>query len=84
VQHGLKFGLVNTSVTSFIRALQTCHDVKILASPRLLVVNKQRAALQLGDRPGYQTATQTQTSTVQSVQFMDMSGTRRRRCSSTT
>ena len=45
---------------------------EILATPRLLVVNKQRAELQVGDRLGYETATQTQTSTVQTVQFMDI------------
>ena len=71
-QHGLKFGFVENSVTGFVRALETCHDVRILATPRLLVVNKQRAELQLGDRLGYETATQTQTSTVQTVQFMDI------------
>ena len=36
------------------------------------MVNKQRAEIQLGDRLGYETATQTQTSTVQTVQFMDV------------
>jgi type IV pilus secretin PilQ/predicted competence protein len=71
-QHGFKFGYVSNSVTGFVRALQTCHDVQILATPRLMVVNKQRAELQLGDRLGYETATQTQTSTVQTVQFMDI------------
>jgi type II secretory pathway component GspD/PulD (secretin) len=71
-QQGLKFGYINSSVSAFVRALQTDHKVKILATPRLLVVNKQRAELQVGNRLGYETATQTQTSTVQTVQFMDV------------
>ena len=69
---GLKFGFVAKSVTGFVRALQTVGKTEILACPRLLVVNKQRAELQLGNRLGYMSATQTQTSTVQNVQFMDV------------
>jgi general secretion pathway protein D len=70
--NGLKFGFVANNTTGFLSALETLGETKVLASPRLLVVNKQRAELQLGDRLGYQTATQTQTSTVQQVQFMDV------------
>jgi type II secretory pathway component GspD/PulD (secretin) len=69
---GLKFGFVTNSLTGFITALQTYGDTKILAAPRLLVVNKQRADLQLGNRLAYTTVTQTQTSTVQTVNFMDV------------
>jgi type II secretory pathway component GspD/PulD (secretin) len=69
---GLKFGFVANTVTGFIRALQTVGKTEILACPRLLVVNKQRAELQLGDRLGYMSTTQTQTSTTQTVQFMDI------------
>lgn len=69
---GLKFGFVDKNVTGFIRALETCGETKILASPRLLVLNKQRAELQLGERLGYQTFSQSQVSTVQNVQFMNI------------
>jgi type IV pilus secretin PilQ/predicted competence protein len=69
---GLKFGFVTNNLSGFITALQTYGDTKILASPRLLVLNKQRADLQLGDRLAYTTITQTQTSTVQQVNFMDV------------
>jgi type II secretory pathway component GspD/PulD (secretin) len=69
---GLKFGSVGGNTTAFIQALETLADTKVLASPRLLVLNKQRAEIQLGDRLGYQTVTQDLTSTVQQVQFMDV------------
>ena len=69
---GLKFGFVTNSLSGFITALQTYGDTKILAAPRLLVVNKQRADLQLGNRLAYLTITQTQTSTVQQVNFMNV------------
>lgn len=69
---GLKFGFVDNTVTGFLRALESLGETEILACPRLLVLNKQRAELQLGDRLGYKTLTQTQTSTVEQVQFMDV------------
>jgi len=70
--NGLKFGFVANNTTGFLRALETLGDTKVLACPRLLVVNKQRAEIQLGDRLGYKTITQTQTSTVEKVEFMDI------------
>ncbi len=69
---GLKFGFVDKSTTGFIKALETMGETKVLACPRLLVLNKQRAEIHLGDRLGYSTSTQTQTSTVQTVQFQDV------------
>jgi type IV pilus secretin PilQ/predicted competence protein len=69
---GLKFGFVDKSTTGFIRALETMGETKVLACPRILVLNKQRAEIHLGDRLGYTTTTQTQTSTVQTVQFVDV------------
>lgn len=69
---GLKFGFVDKSTTGFLRALETMGETKVLACPRLLVLNKQRAEIHLGDKLGYATTTQTQTSTVQTIQFQDV------------
>ena len=69
---GMKFGWTGRSTTGFIKALESMGDTKVLACPRLLVVNKQRAEIQLGDRLGYKTNTQTQTSTTEKVEFMDI------------
>lgn len=70
--HGIKFGFVDDNLTGFIRALEQIGETNVLASPRLLVLNKQRAELQLGDRLGFSTLTQTQTSTIQKVEFMNV------------
>ncbi len=43
----------------------------MLASPRILVLNKQKAEIQLGQRLGYPTITQNFTSTVQQIQFLN-------------
>ena len=69
---GIKFGFVDDNITGFIKALETTGETDILASPRLLVLNKQRAELQLGDRLGFRTLTQNQTSTIQKVEFMNV------------
>ena len=68
---GVKFGFVSKNNSGFFRALETLGDVKVLASPRLLVLNKQKAEIQLGQRLGYQTVTQNLTSTVQQVNFLN-------------
>ncbi len=60
---GLKFGLVGQNGTAFIRALETKADTKVLAAPRLLVLNKQSAEVQVGAQLGFQNQTTTQTST---------------------
>jgi type IV pilus secretin PilQ/predicted competence protein len=69
--NGAKFGFVANNVTGFIRALETIGSTKILASPRILVMNKQRAEIQLGSRLGFQTLSQNFTSTIQQVQFLN-------------
>ncbi len=69
--NGIKFGFVANNVTGFIRALETIGNTKILASPRILVLNKQRAEIQLGSRLGFQTLSQNFTSTIQQVQFLN-------------
>ncbi len=69
--NGAKFGFVANNVTGFIQALETIGSTKILASPRILVLNKQRAEIQLGSRLGFQTLSQNFTSTIQQVQFLN-------------
>ncbi len=69
---GLKFGFVDKSTTGFLKFLETMGEIKVLACPRLLVLNKQRAEIHLGKRLGYKTSTQTQTSTVEKVEFQDI------------
>ena len=69
--NGVKFGFVADNVTGFVRALETLGSTKVLASPRILVLNKQRAEIQLGARLGFQTLSQNFTSTIQQVQFLN-------------
>jgi type IV pilus secretin PilQ/predicted competence protein len=70
--NGIKFGVVDHDVTGFIKAIQSRAKTEVLATPRLLVLSKQRAEIQLGDRLGFRTLTQTQTSTIQKIEFMNV------------
>jgi type IV pilus secretin PilQ/predicted competence protein len=70
--NGVKFGWVGGNTTGFIRALESFSETKVLASPRILVLNKQRAEIHLGDQLGYETSTVSQTSTTQTVQFLNI------------
>ena len=51
------------------------RDVTVLANPKLLVINKQRGEVMIGNRDGYLTTTVTETVATQTVQFLE-TGTR--------
>jgi general secretion pathway protein D len=70
--NGIKYGFISNNITGFIRALETVGSTKILASPRILVLNKQRAEIQLGSRLGFRSSvTQNIIGTTQQVQFLN-------------
>ncbi|MEX2175606.1 MAG: secretin and TonB N-terminal domain-containing protein, partial [Pirellulaceae bacterium] len=70
-QGGLKFGFLDSSLGLFIDALETIGDTNVVASPRLTVLNKQRAEIQIGEELGYVSTTITETSSTQSISFLD-------------
>ena len=70
--NGIKYGFISNNITGFVQALETVGSTKILASPRILVLNKQRAEIQLGQRLGFKsTTTQNIIGTTQAVQFLN-------------
>jgi general secretion pathway protein D len=70
--NGIKYGFISNNITGFVRALETVGSTKILASPRILVLNKQRAEIQLGARLGFRSSvTQNIIGTTQQVQFLN-------------
>ncbi|MCH8878336.1 MAG: hypothetical protein IID34_00455 [Planctomycetes bacterium] len=69
---GLTFGIVTDHVSLFIRALESVADVAVLSNPKVSVLNKQEVNFLVGSRDGFLTAqVQTQTSTTQSVAFLE-------------
>jgi general secretion pathway protein D len=70
--NGLKFGFVGESATGFVKALESMGETKVLAAPRIFVVNKQSAQIHLGDCLGYKSDVTTQTNTSQNVNFVNV------------
>jgi type IV pilus assembly protein PilQ len=69
---GMKIGVLSDNVSAFVRALDQVTDTTVLANPKLLVLNRQRADLLVGGRLGYLSTTQTETASTQTVEFLDV------------
>lgn len=69
---GLKFGFLDSSLAVFIDALESFGDTSVIASPQLLVLNKQRAEILIGEQKGYISTTVTETASTQSVEFLEI------------
>lgn len=74
-QGGLRLGVVQNNIAVFLQALESVSDTTILANPKVLALNKQRGEVIVGRKDGYLTTTVTESSTVQTVEFLD-TGTR--------
>lgn len=72
---GVSFGFISDNIAVFLRALESITDTTVLANPKLLVINKQRGEVMVGNRDGYLTTTITETVATQTVQFLE-TGTR--------
>ncbi|NLX59521.1 MAG: hypothetical protein GXY74_10590 [Phycisphaerae bacterium] len=68
---GFQVGVMTSEVSVFVQALETVSDVNILSNPKVLALNKQRAEVIVGRRLGYRTTTVTQTTAVETVEFLD-------------
>lgn len=68
---GLHIGILTDDVALFIEALERVTNATILANPRVLAVDRQRAEIIIGAKLGYLTSTTTETATVQEVEFLD-------------
>jgi type IV pilus assembly protein PilQ len=69
---GLNIGFITNNVAMFIHALETVEDTTVLSNPKVLAVNKQRSQVIVGDRIPYITTTATETTAVQTVNFLDV------------
>ena len=56
---GLKVGVIQGDVAVFLRVLDEVTDSTVLARPRVMALNRQRAQVLVGDRIAYLSTTQT-------------------------
>ena len=68
---GLKAGIIKDHVGAFLRVLDQVVDTTVMARPRITCLNRQRAEVLIGTRVGYLSSVQTDTSTTQTVEFLD-------------
>jgi type II secretory pathway component GspD/PulD (secretin) len=61
-----------TGLTGLVELLKTTTDAKTLASPKIHAVSGQESHIQIGGQLGYRVTTTTQTSTMESVQFLNV------------
>ena len=66
-----KMGVVNNDFAIFLRLLDEVTDFTVLSNPKVLALNRQPARVLVGRRVGYLNTTSTETSTTQSVEFLD-------------
>lgn len=64
--------LVGPNWEALTQALQTQKDINILASPNIMTLNHQKAQIISGEKLGYRTKTQTETSTVEDIKFLEV------------
>ncbi len=68
---GLKFGFLDSSLGVFVDALESVGDTNVVASPRLMCLNKQRAEILIGSEFGYiSTTTVTENAATQAIDFL--------------
>jgi type II secretory pathway component GspD/PulD (secretin) len=74
VTDGLRVGIQSGDVFGFINALETVTDVTVLATPKILAVNKQEGSVLIGQNLGYRSSTsigQGGVATEGEVQFLE-------------
>lgn len=71
-QGGFKFAFLDDSLAVFLSALEKVGDTNVVASPKILCLNKQKAEILIGQRLGYISTTVTQNFSTQNVEFLDV------------
>jgi type IV pilus secretin PilQ/predicted competence protein len=67
----IKMGIVTNETAVFLTVLDEVTDLTVLARPAVTCLNRQRAAILIGERVAYLSTTQNQTSTTQTVEYLD-------------
>ena len=69
---GLHLGILRNQIGVFIEALETVGQSTVLSNPSVLTVNRHAAQVLIGRRLGYLSQTTTETSTTQTVNFLEV------------
>ena len=70
--NGLHFGILRNQLGIFVEALETVGNTTVLSNPQVLAVNRQVSEVLVGQRLPYITTSVSQTSSTQSVEFLEV------------
>ncbi|WP_164103649.1 type II secretion system protein GspD [Candidatus Laterigemmans baculatus] len=68
---GMLITLDGTDISGMVELIQNHTMSRTLASPKVLVANRQEANIQIGQKLGYKTTTTTQTSSLETINFLE-------------
>jgi type IV pilus assembly protein PilQ len=68
---GLSVGFLSNNVALFLKALEQVTNTTVVANPKVLALNKHRGEVFIGNHNGYQTTTTTQTTTQETISYLD-------------
>ena len=71
IAQGLSLGFIHNNVAAFVEALEQTTNATIVSNPRVIALNGEEAEIIVGGRLGYSTVTQTQTSSIEQVEFLE-------------
>ncbi|MGE4198800.1 MAG: hypothetical protein AB7G11_16960, partial [Phycisphaerales bacterium] len=66
-----KVGIIADDISIFLKLLDQVTNTTILSNPKILALNRQPSRVLVGRRVGYLSTTSTDTSTTQTVEFLD-------------
>jgi type IV pilus assembly protein PilQ len=69
---GFFAGTFQSDFGIFLEALDEVSDVEVIASPEILALDGEQAKIQVGDRLGFRVTTTTETSSLESVEFLEV------------
>lgn len=64
--------IAGSKVEGLLQLLKTTTNAKTLASPRVMVINGQKAHIQVGEQIPYKVVTVTETTAIESIQFLNV------------
>jgi len=70
--NGLRLGILRNQVGVFVEALESVGQATVLSNPQVLTVNRHLAEVLVGQRLPYITTSISQTSSTQSVEFLEV------------
>lgn len=67
-----KVGFLSNNINVFVKALDSVTDTTVISKPRIVALNRQPASLLVGQRLGYLSTQQTETTTTQTVEYLEI------------